>query len=405
MKKIKLLMAVLATSILAGCGGGENSNDEVTITLWEDDTNIPVVQELVDEYITNYKTTYPNGVKINVNIQAQQEKSAVEKMITVSETGNGPDIASVTHDTIAKGVAANLIAPASYYEAVASRMTTDAINAVEVKGTSYGYPITAESQVIVYDKTKASASDFVSMEALKDSGKKLAWVMTGDNGAYYTWALYTDSVLFGENGKNDTQVNLNTNKTKANLLEFYTKYTGSIIDSSPEEAVSLVATGTEGVVGLVSSPFILNSMKEALGDNMAVAKLPTLNGEELRPFSGYKAYVVSSYSKHGQIAQDLANHLTTYDAQAYRLFKLGYLPACKLDVYQDIIDLLEMDKNASVFADSLDTSIVMPTTAKIADFWSPMNNIASYFWQEKTALTATNITSKLNEASTAIKNG
>ena len=382
---------------LAGCANSASSN-EITITIWEDTSNIGIVQTLTDEYLTQYKSNYPDSPKINIVFEEQTEKSAIEKMSTVAAAGEGPDIAAITHDTIAAGVADKLLAPASYDQALSYRMTKEAMNAVTYKGTVYGYPITAESMTILYDKTKISAEELSSCEKLLASGKKIAWQMTGDDGGYYTSGLYTDAVIFGEDGKDSTKVNLATSKAVDNVYSFFHDYGSCFIDASPEEAVSYVSNGTADVVGLMSSPFILSSMKNALGNNLGIAKLPTINGESQRPFSGYKAYAVSRYSKNGVIAQDICNFLTSYDAMNWRLVKAGYLPACPLDATQDIKDSIEESAEAQIFASSLDDSLTMPNIPEMQSYWRPMNNATTKFWNKKGSLTKEEVKTALEEA-------
>lgn len=403
MKKSKLIfLPLLLLGILSSCSNGEG-NGSINIVIWEDESNVEMVKVLTDEYITHYKKTYPDAKVPNIIFENQTEKSAIEKMATVSATGNGPDIAAVTHDTIVSGVADKLIAPALFDQALMYRMSEDAINAVTVDETIYGYPITAESVTVLYDKTKINASDLVSFEAFKATGKKLAWMMTDDDGGYYTWSFYTDSVLFGAKGNDKNSINIGTPQSVSNVVEFYNKFTDSVNSNSPEMGVSLVVNGTDNVVGLVSSPFILSSMKNALGDKLGIAKLPTINGVEMRPFSGYKSYVVSRYSKNGVIAQDIANYITSYDAQAWRLHSAGYLPACPLDATEDISEMVDSSPEALVFAESLSLSMVMPSISQMANFWRPMNNAASYFWNNKGTLTSNDVKIKLDEVTQTLK--
>lgn len=402
MKKNLLTLGLVPLALsLASCGS--SSNSEITITIWEDESNIEMLKTLTDEYLTKYKANYPDSPTIKINFEEQTEKSAIEKMSTVAAAGEGPDIAAITHDTIAAGVADKLLAPVSYDQALSYRMSAEAMNAVTYNGVVYAYPITAESMTIMYDKTKISADELSSFDKLLASGKKIAWQMTGDDGGYYTSGLYTDSVIFGEDGKDATKVNLATSKAIDNVYSFFHDYNSCFIDATPEAAVSYVSNNTSGVVGLMSSPFILASMKNALGDNLGIAKLPTINGESLRPFSGYKAYGVSRYSKNGVIAQDICNFLTSYDAMNWRLVKKGYLPACPLDATEDIKESIAESSEAQTFASSLLDSFTMPNIPKMQDYWRPMNNTTTKFWNEKSALTKDAVKTALEEASNTIR--
>ena len=401
MKKSLLAALPLLAIALTGCDRGRSgSSSSVTLTIWEDASNIEKVKEIAKEFVAQYKATYPEAPKIEFKYVEQTEKSAVEKMNTVASTGNGPDIAAVTHDTIASGVDNKVIAPATYADGVKSRMTEEALNAVTYDDTVYGYPITAESQTIMYDSTKVSASELASLEALKASGKKLSWNVTGDNGGYYSWGLCNDSVLFGASGKDASDVDIAKPNAVKNVTDFFKNYLGNIVDETPENGVASVQNGV--TVGVVTSPFLLKSMQNAIGENLKLAKLPTIGGQELRPFSGYKAYVVSRYSKNPSIAQEFCNYLTSVDSNEYRLSEAGYLPAVPLDANEGIKELVKNDENAKVYAQSLELSMVMPNIPEMNNFWKPMNNANSGFKKDSATLTESVVQSKLNEVTTTL---
>ncbi len=402
MKKSKLwLLPILAAPALVGCNS--ESSGSVNLTIWEDQSNIAVVKTLCDEFIANYRQTYPNAPKITVEFVEHAEKSAVEALSVIAESGEGPDIAAITHDTIAAAVSGRLITPALFSSGVKERMTDEAVNAVSVNGEIYGYPITAESVTIMYDSSKVSASELASWEALKASGKKIGMQLTDDDGGYYTWGFYNDSVLFGDDGKHASQVNIGTSQSVANVLEFYKNYFDCVVDGTPESLVSNFGASRNAIVGLVSSPFILESVKNKIGDNnLKLATLPTLAGQTMRPFSGYKCYVVNRYSKNGAIAHALCDYITSYDANLYRLKQLGYLPACPLDATSRIAQAINADERAKVYAQSLENSMVMPNIDEMGNFWSAMNNACGVFANNHASLTENSVKSKLQEVTNAL---
>lgn len=396
MKSKIALLPILAVSMLASCGGNGGSSSEITLTIWEDESNVAVVKELAEAWAGEYRLAYPLTPKININIVKQTEKSAIEKMSTVASTGHGPDIASVTHDTISSGVSNKLLAPVRFTDEVKARMTDEALAAVEVNGEYYGYPITSESMVLMYDKSQVSdPSLLASFESIKANDLKVGLQLTGNDGGYYTWGLYTDSVLFGESGKDNTQVDIATAKSVANVQKFYSTYLDNIFDYAPN--VNLNHVNAKRIAGVICAPYMLSQMKNALGDNLGIAKYPTINGETARPFSGFKAYAVSKYSTQGALAQELANYLTSYESQAVRLQKLGYLPACRLDVNEDIMALIEADENAQIFKSSLEESVVMPSIPEMANFWIPMNNASTAFKNAGAGLTEELVRTNLTE--------
>ena len=398
MKTIKLgLLSLLVAPMLAGCGGG---SDGITLTIWEDESNLKVVAKLAQDWVDEYHIQYPLAPKITVNVTKQTEKSAIEKMGQQASTGHGPDIAAVTHDTISSGVSNKLLAPVRFADEVKERSTEKALDAVSVEEMVYAYPITAESMVLMYDAGQVDdVSKLASFESIKANNLKIGLQLTGDDGGYYSFGLYTDSVLFGENGKDPRIVDIATPNSINNVLTFYRDYvkkdeSNVIYDYTPNNNLVHVKAGR--IQGLVATPYMLAAMKNSLGESFKIAPLPTINGQELRPFSGYKAYVVSRYSTQGALAQELANYLTSEESQAYRLQQLGYLPACHLEGNEDIEYLIENDPNAQVFKDMLSKSILMPAIPEMSNFWIPMNNASTAFKNAGDGLTEETVRSNLD---------
>ncbi len=409
MKLSKLCLLPIATvGMLAGCNK-KNSGGAVTLTIWEDSSNIAVVQKLARDFVRDYQATYVNAPSISIKIIEHKEASAISDLASgIAESGEGPDIAAVTSDTIASGVSNSLLAEAMFSDAVKAKMTADAVNAVTVSDSAgdrvFGYPITAESCTVMYDKRLLSETDLANFDNLLASGKKLGITLSGDNAGFYTYGLYTDSVLFGDEGLDPTDVDIATEQTISNVTRFYGEYLSCFLDSTPEQAYNYVGNQ---IAGFVTTPFMLATMKEKLGENFGIAKLPKMyDGAgsyiNLRPFSGYKAYIVNRYSPNGAIAHALCNYITDYAAQAYRLSEKGYLPACPLDATEDIEYLIENSEEATVFADSLEDSIRMPSIPQIYNFWSKMNIACGNFKARGSAITESYVESQLQDVTDAL---
>lgn len=381
-KSIAVLLPLLVAPTLVGCGA--SSSESVNLLVWEDESNIAVCQQIADDFLAYHKKTYPSEPSFTITFQSEGEAAAVSDLTTIGDSGTAPDIASITSDTLATAVKSKLIAPASYAEEIKNDFDEKAVAAVTVNDDVYAYPITAESQVIMYDKSQVSdPSIFDSFENLAASGKKIAWDVSNDDCAYYTWGLCNDSVLFGASGTDSALVDLATSQTVANWVSFLNTFASSIESASPQDAISLI--NSKQVVGLVSSPFSLSSLKENLGDKVGLHILPTINGKKERPFSGYKDYVVSRYSKHPSLAQEFANYLVSADEQLWRLSKLEYLPTRSSD---DIKEYIASDPFAKVYEESYGDSMPMPNIDAMANFWVPMINYCQTMWKQKGSVTA-----------------
>ena len=401
------LTAILLASC-GGAGGGGKTVDTINIEIWEDQSNIKMLEPLAAQFEATYKKTYPNSPAIKITFTAQAEQSAVEKMVTVNPTGQGPDIAAVTHDTIITGATAGVIAPITFESDVRELMSQDAVNAVSTVAstgakTVYGYPITAESQVVLYDTTKVTAAELASFEALKASGKKIAVKETNSDCSYYNFGFLNDAVLFGEDGTNKSLVTLQTSNAVSNLVSFYHDYPGCVVDLAPENTIADLASGA--IVGFVTTPFMYSTIKDRLGDHLGVAKLPTINGQEQRPFSGYKSYVINSYSKYPSIANEVARFLTDVDAQWTRLDEACYYPAlAESEFTEDIKETIASSDHALAFGASLNLSRRMPSIAEMANFWSSSQATFESFWTTgRGSLTEAAVKTGLAKIETAIK--
>ena len=398
---VLILVSILGLLTLSGCSNNSSASstsDKITITIWEDESNISVVSTLCEYFLADYYKKYPLAPKIEIKIIAQAEASAVEGLQVAGPAGNGPDIFAFVHDTLGTAVNSGLISENIYASKLEEVQSEDALNAFTYEGVLYGYPITAESLTVMYDKSKITAEQLASFDSIKSANKKIAWTVSNTNSGYYLFGLFTDSVLFGEDGTDEDVIDLNTTKTVNNLYSFYRDYSGVIENATVNEGFSLLQTGE--VVGIISSPYLWADVKNALGENAAIAVLPKINGENQRPFSGYKGYGVNRYSKNPTIAHMLAEYLSSEEAQYLRLVEKEYLPTISSDRIEKYIS---NSSSLQVFKQSLDNSITMPNILKMGSYWSPMQDVMTELWNARTSITKNLIDEKLQSAESLIK--
>ncbi len=399
MKKLLALLLVFSVIFtLFGCKKDDEVSDKVTITIWEDESNEAVITTLCEYFLADYYQKYPLAPKIEIKFIAQAEASAVEGLQTAGPAGNGPDIFAFVHDTLGTAVNSGLIAANIYTKELMAIQTEEALKAFTYENVLYGYPITAESLTVMYDSSKISAQELVSFDTIKTANKKIAWTVSNTNSGYYPFGLFTDAILFGADGTNAKELNLATPKTVANLKQFYTNYASIIENATVTEGFSLLQTGE--VAGIISSPYLWSDVKNALGSNAAIAVLPMINGENQRPFAGYKGYGVNRYSKNPAIAHMLANYLASEEAQYLRLIEKEYLPTVSSE---RIETYLSKSASLQVFQTSLNNSITMPNILKMGSYWSPMQDVMTELWNNRASLTEAMIEEKLNSATATIK--
>lgn len=400
-KTTKLLIGGLLTLPLLGACAGGGGTDSYHLTVWEDASNIEMLQEIADDFIAYYNRTYPLAPEVTIEFQPVGEAAAVSDLTTIGESGTGPDIAAITSDTLSTAVNNGLVAPVTYADGIRETFDEVAVTNATLDGDLYAYPSVAESTVIMYDKRQVSdPSIFDSFENLLASGKQLVWDVNDEDCAYYMFGFLTDSNLFGPNGTDESQLNLDTTQSVNNLVTFYNTYKSTIYTGTPETGPALVNATSNNVVGVVSSPFLLATMQNTLGAaNVGLHTLPSIGGTTLRPFSGYKEYVVSSYSKNPALANEFANYLVSAESQAWRLFNKNYLPT---RTSADIEEMISESDIMPVYQESYEESFAMPTITAMQSYWSPMITFFQRAW-ESTSVTADYIRTGLNQVEDSIR--
>jgi len=430
MKSKHWLTALLVPLIaLSGCTrlGTSEGGADITLTIWEDNKNIEIVTSIVDEFARFYAFSYPNAARLRFQIVPHSEKSSVEDLVLDGPAGIGPDVLAFVHDTLGVAVGGNHLAVNSLGAKVISDHHVGASSAASLNGKVYGSPITSESQVLIYRKSKINATQAQNIETIvggAGANAKLVWDLLE---GYYSFALLNDAILYGADGETTTGVkssylNFATPKAVNNIAYMHTNFKGNTnlvipgLQSGTTDIEGLNMFLAGDVDAIIVAPYFWASAKEAFGSDVAMAPLPKVNGETLRPFSGYKLYGVSRYSKYPALAQELADFLTSPWAQAMRLRDKTLLPtltslidqlgnssievahwrnleASKITVSSAILD------EAEVFEASLANSITMPKIERFSAFWVAYANNMTALWQEGD-LTVQEIQTYLNNITT-----
>jgi arabinogalactan oligomer/maltooligosaccharide transport system substrate-binding protein len=415
MKRHQILMVSLVTLFaLAGCtrpGTSEGEGESITLTIWEDNKNIEIVTSIAEEFARYYAYQYPNAARLRFEIVPHSEKSSVEDLVLDGPAGIGPDVLSFVHDTLGVAVGGNHLSANTLSDKIQVGHNTGAFDAATLGNITYGYPITSESQVLIYRKSALDASDVTDIETIlnqDDGNAKLIWDLLE---GYYSFALLNDAILYGADGETtsgdkSTYLDFATPQAIANVAYMHENYKGHEnliipgLQSGTTDIEGLNMFLAEDVDAIIVAPYFWSAAKEAFGTDVAMAPLPRVNGQTLRPFSGYKLYGVSRYSQYPALAQELADFLTSPWAQAMRLRDKTLLPTWtslsdQLDesslqvAHWRNLDTLEVTvgqailEEARVFQGSLEQSLTMPQIERFSAFWVSYANNMTALWQEE----------------------
>ncbi|TVP95651.1 MAG: extracellular solute-binding protein [Acholeplasmatales bacterium] len=417
MKKFMIISVLIALTLsLTGCfwrrDRSENgaSTETLTLTIWEDTKNIEMIMTITDEFARYYALTYPNAPRLRFDIVPHSEQSAIEDLVLDGPAGRGPDIVAFVHDTLGVAVGGNHLAPNMFAATIRAEHTEEAAHAASLNDVMYGFPITSESQILIYRPSKMSALQAENIETIIGTDAANARLVWDIYEGYYSFGLLNDAMLYGVDGETTTGpnfLNFATPQAIENILYMHTHFSGNTNLRIPGKI-----SGTTDIEGLnqflsqtvdaiIVAPYFWATAKEAFGADVAMTVLPQVNGQQMRPFSGYKLYGVSRYSKHPALAQELANFLVSDWAQALRFRDRSLLPTQtslleKMDQNTIVVnhwrnlDSLRMTipeatlAEGRVFLASLETSILMPKIERFSAFWLAYANNMKALWEQGT---------------------
>ncbi len=254
-------------------------------------------------------------------------------------------------------------------ETMKSNNSETTVNTVSYNGSVYGFPFTANTWFMYYDKSVFSEDDIKSLDTMLEKGK-VAFPLEN---SWYIAAFYVANgcTLFGADGGNaDAGIDFSGDKAVA-----VTDYLVDLV------ANKNFANGDVGSVSdakaFFSGTWDYSKATDAYGDNTGIAALPTItiNGEakQMKSFAGSKAIGVNPatalYAEHPEIAVALAAWLGGSEAQ---------------QKHYDLRNIIPTDKNINVGDDALakaqmDTmsysSIVQPLQDKMGLYWGPAESM------------------------------
>ncbi len=154
------------------------------------------------------------------------------------------------------------------------------------------------------------------------------------------------------------------------------------LESNPNFRIDADGSGIAGmrdgsINAMFSGSWDAAAVKEALGDNMGVAALPTytLNGEEkqMYAYAGTKAVGVNAQSDYMVQAVELAIFLANENSQRLH-YELEDVVPCHTALLED--EEILSDEVVAAINDTFNrTSILQPNLAEMSNCWTPVENM------------------------------
>lgn len=390
-----VMTAVLAVSMLTGCGSAKNDNK---ITIW---TNMSVEAETIQKYADEWSEK--SGFKVEVIHQSP----SVQKFAQAANSEDGPDaVVGIPNDQLADYINAGLAAevPAGLYKD--GDFSDAAIQACYVNGKKYAAPISVETVALFYNTDKVKEAP-ATWEELVENAKTVGGVQFDATSIYYDLGFVRACggyIFKYENGAYDVADIGLANEGAVQAYEFinalYAEYGLLSADVTADIARSNFQNGETAYY--IGGPWDIDGFTSA-GTPFEIAEMPTFNGQPFVTPVGTQISFVSNKSDKQDAAWEFIMYLI--DNGALGLYKAGdRIPAKLADQNDAVIQSME---NSRVFIAQINNGEPMPTVSEMGQLWSiHTNNIRSMWKGELTPKAAAeNIVSQLKEAVELMNSG
>ncbi|MBT2287589.1 maltose ABC transporter substrate-binding protein [Paenibacillus albidus] len=350
-----------------------------TLIVWESKEERAFTEEIAKQFTEKYN--------VPVKIEELAPPDQVTKLTQDGPSGLAADVVVIPHDNLGKAASASLLLPNDLFaEETKTRNTEASIIGASYEGELYGYPRAAETVALFYNKSlvKEAPKSFDDVLAFSktftDKSKNRYGIMWEVGNMYFNYPFIAANggYLFGDNGTNKDDIGLASEgaikslQTFVKLKEVLPIKSGDI---NPDIKRSLFNSGD--VAMDINGPWELGAYKEALGENLGIAPIPTIDGKTSITFSGIKIYGVNSYTQYPNAAKMYADFATTKEAQLLLNKTIGSVPTNK-EALED--PQIKSDPYVSAFAQQATNSQPMPSIPEMGNVWSPVNAALPEIW-------------------------
>ena len=345
------------------------------LNVWEDIKKSVGIQDAVKDFEQKYD--------VKVNVQEMPYAQQLEKLRLDGPAGIGPDVLVIPNDQLGGAVVQGLLAPLNLDKEKVDAFTPASINAFRLDNTLYGVPKAVETLVLIYnkdliDKPLQSLPEWLDYSKKQREQNKYGLLAKFDQ-IYYSWGAIgpVGGYLFGKNDKggfNPKDIGLNKPgavEAVTFLKKFYSEgvFPSGILGDNGLNAIDSLFTEKKAAA-VINGPWAFQPY-EAAGVNYGVVPLPNLpDGKPMSSFLGVKGYVVSTWSKDKQLAQQFLEFINQPQYVKTRYIATREIPAQKAMIDDPMI---KNDEKASAVAVQAARATAMPGIPEMGEVWGPAN--------------------------------
>jgi maltose/maltodextrin transport system substrate-binding protein len=309
---------------------------------------------------------------LGIDVVIEEVDPVPDKFQQAAATGDGPDIVLWAHDRFGEWASGGLIQAVQPSASVKEGILESAWDAVSFDGRIWGYPFSVEAIGLIYN-TALIDTPPASFEEIKDLDlpEGVAPIMWDYNNTYFTMPLlmanggYAFRKVDGVYDGTDTGVNNEGAIVGGQVLR--SLFDDGVMPAGVDYGVMDGAFAKGEVAMIINGPWSWSGYSDA-GIDVAVAPIPTVNGEASPPFLGVQALAINAASPNVDLAVELIeNYILTDEGLAdwNQNNAHGALADISAGAAQDDPRVAATLENAAI-------GVPMPSNPEMGAFWSAM---------------------------------
>ncbi|MGN0550854.1 MAG: extracellular solute-binding protein [Acutalibacteraceae bacterium] len=359
--------------------------DKVTLKVWAPQAAQEIFKKQCDDFSANFKKL---GKTVKIELSVQGESNAASLVMTDPDAA--ADVFAFASDQGLALYKDQYLLPVrlNYVEPIREAHIADSVETAMFKAASdetellYAYPETGDNgYALFYDKRILTEKDVETLEGVMAvcNEQKKNFAMEMGDGFYGCVIPFTGGGTLGLEDDLETQI-LNYDYEKiAPVAKAFSELLSTSKYYKNESVNSTLVSGFKNetyAAGVIGS-WQIKAIKGALGDNMGVAKLPTIkvDGKDTQMISiyGYKNLGVNAKTKYPLTAQALAYYLSGEKCQKERLEEIGWGPSVTALINSDAVK-----KDVALSAIYEQQKYSLPQKDIISGWWSPTGSYSAY---------------------------
>ncbi len=321
------------------------------------------------------------GVPVTVEIVGFEVPS---KMLLEAPSGNGADVAWINHDALRQLSDAGVISTidSSITDKMEEELLPTASKSFNIDGEYYGVPFGMETTAYFYNKdivdTPASTIEEIMEEAQSFNvpEENKFYLVHSPTGFFMSGILSAFGFeLHGADGNDNDNPGYDSEallEALAFLPELKEVLPVSSEDLKMNAAALMQQNFTSGNVAyMIGGPWVINTLDEA-GVNYGIMPMPTIKGNDMKPFANITGIIVNDYTQYPNAAQLFAQFASS-EKGAQILFDAQKGISPRKD-YEKIEGLVE-DEIIMGLVKQMENTVPTPTASRINYYWTIADSV------------------------------